>query len=97
MPIKDPQKAREYKRLWIADKRKKLVEPVEPKAKIIKELKKVFLPCPICPNMNKKYDCKPDRTWCLNCSLKKNDKAIVPLSLVQQILEMVKKKEPPKK
>jgi len=32
MPIKDLQKAREYKRLWIANKRKQNVEPgVEPK------------------------------------------------------------------
>ncbi len=30
MPIRDKEKAREYKRLWIANKRKQNVEPVEP-------------------------------------------------------------------
>jgi hypothetical protein len=93
MPIKDPQKAREYKRLWIADKRKKLVEPVEPKEKILASLQKLFLPCPTCTNMRKKYGSRPDETWCLNCHLKAvNEEVIIPLSLVQQILALVKKK-----
>jgi len=99
MPIKDPQKAREYKRLWIADKRKQQkfnsVEPVEPKATILKELKKIFWPCSICTNMRKKYGSadRPDETWCLSCSLKKNNQAIVPLSLIHQICELIKKKK----
>ena len=80
----------------MANKRKQqsfnAVEPVDPKTKILKELQKIFLPCPTCTNMRKKYGGRPDETWCLCCSLKKNNQAIIPLDLVYQILEMIKKK-----
>ena len=55
MPIKDPIKAREYKRLWMANKRKqqKSVEPVEPPTKNVEPSAprgKAWFKCYNCPN-----------------------------------------------
>ena len=56
MPIKDPQKAREYKRLWIAQKRSQL-KNVEPSGNVEPQREDLFK-CAYCPQkvlMEKKY------------------------------------------